>query len=109
MKLNQKKIFAIIFTLSFLGACSTFGFYNVPIVQGNLYEEEDLENLAKGLSKDQVKFILGTAMIQDPFHKNRWDYVNKVTIGDLVISDKKLTLYFDSNELLDSWVLENTQ
>lgn len=71
MKLNQKKIFAIILTLSFLGACSTFGFYNVPIVQGNLYEEEDLENLAKGLSKDQVKFILGTAMIQDPFHKNR--------------------------------------
>ncbi len=94
MKLNQKKIFAIILTLSFLGACSTFGFYNVPIVQGNLYEEEDLENLAKGLSKDQVKFILGTAMIQDPFHKNRWDYVNKVTIGDLVISDKKTNSIF---------------
>ena len=107
MKLNQKKIFAVILTLSFLGACSTFSFYNVPIVQGNLYEEKDLDNLAKGLSKDQVKFILGTAMIQSPFHKNRWDYVNKVTVGDLVISDKKLTLYFDSNELLDSWILED--
>ena len=58
MKLNQKKIFAVILTLSFLGACSTFSFYNVPIVQGNLYEEKDLDNLAKGLSKDQVKFLI---------------------------------------------------
>ena len=107
MKLNQKKIFAVILTLFFLGACSTFSFYNVPIVQGNLYEEKDLDNLARGLSKDQFKVILGTAMIQSPFHKNRWDYVNKVTVGDLVISDKKLTLYFDSNELLDSWILED--
>ena len=78
-------------------------------MQGNIFNEEDTVKLEKGLTKDQVKFILGTALVQDPFHKNRWDYVNKVTVGDLVISDKKLTLYFDSNELLDSWILEDTQ
>ena len=81
--------------------------YNVPVIQGNIFAEEDVNKLSKGLTKDQVKFILGTALIQDPFHKNRWDYLNKVTVGDLVVSDKKLTLYFDSNEALDSWVVEN--
>ena len=48
-------------------------------------------------------------MVQDPFHKNRWDYVNKVTVGDLVVSDKKLILYFNSDELLDTWIIEDTQ
>ena len=107
MKLNQTNIFSIILALSFLGACSSFGFYNVPVIQGNIFAEEDVNKLSKGLTKDQVKFILGTALIQDPFHKNRWDYLNKVTVGELVVSGKKLTLYFDSNEALDSWVVEN--
>ena len=62
---------------------------------------------AKGLNKDQVRFILGTALVQDPFHKNRWDYVNKVTVGDLEVSNKKLILYFNSDELLDSWIIED--
>ena len=48
-------------------------------------------------------------MVQDPFHKNRWDYVNKVTVGDLVVSDKKLILYFNSDELLDTWIIEDIQ
>ena len=63
--------------------------------------------ISKGLNKDQVRFILGTALVQDPFHKNRWDYVNKVTVGDLEVSNKKLILYFNSDELLDSWIIED--
>ena len=71
------------------------------------FTEEDTNKLSKGLNKDQVRFILGTALVQDPFHKNRWDYVNKVTVGDLEVSNKKLILYFNSDELLDSWIIED--
>ena len=109
MKQHQKKLLSLALVLCFLQGCSTFQFYNVPVVQGNLYEQEDLDKLSKGLTKEQVKFILGTALVQDPFHKNRWDYINKVTVGELVVSDKKLIVYFDSNDLLDSWVFENIQ
>jgi len=104
---KHHKFLLIISSFIILNACSTFSFYNVPIIQGNIFEEEDLGKLSKGLTKDQIKFIFGTALIQDPFHKNRWDYINNVTVGDMVVSNKKLTLVFDSNELLDSWIVED--
>jgi len=109
MKPYNKNLLTVIIASSFLFSCSTFSFYNVPVVQGNIFTEEDTDNVSKGLNKEQVKFILGTAMVQDPFHKNRWDYVNKVTVGDLIVSDKKLILYFNSDELLDTWIIEDTQ
>jgi len=107
MKPHNKNILTVIIASSFLFSCSTFSFYNVPVVQGNIFTEEDTDKLSKGLNKDQVRFILGTALVQDPFHKHRWDYVNKVTVGDLEVSNKKLILYFNSDELLDSWIIED--
>jgi outer membrane protein assembly factor BamE len=107
MKPHNKNILTVIIASSFLFSCSTFSFYNVPVVQGNIFTEEDTDKLSKGLNKDQVRFILGTALVQDPFHKNRWDYVNKITVGDLEVSNKKLILYFNSDELLDSWIIED--
>jgi|TARA_B100000900_G_scaffold414802_1_gene442573 outer membrane protein assembly factor BamE len=109
MSRHNKNFISLILASVFLYGCSTFSFYNVPVVQGNIFNEEDTVKLEKGLTKDQVKFILGTALVQDPFHKNRWDYVNKVTVGELVVSNKKLTVFFDSNELLDSWIIEDSQ
>ena len=109
MSRHNKNFISLILASVFLYGCSTFSFYNVPVVQGNIFNEEDTVKLEKGLTKDQVKFILGTALVQDPFHKNRWDYVNKVTVGELVVSNKKLTVFFDSNELLDSWIMEDSQ
>ena len=109
MKPYNKNLLTVIIASSFLFSCCTFSFYNVPVVQGNIFTEEDTYMLSIGLNIEQVKFILGTAMLQDPFHKNRWDYVNKVTVGDLVVSDKKLILYFNSDELLDTWIIEDTQ
>ena len=109
MSRHNKNFISLILASVFLYGCSTVSFYKVPVVQGNIFNEEDTVKLEKGLTKDQVKFILGTALVQDPFHKNRWDYVNKVTVGELVVSNKKLTVFFDSNELLDSWIIEDSQ
>ena len=55
----------------FLASCSSLTPYKVPILQGNIFEEEDIEKLTEGLTKDQVQFVFGTALIQDPFHSNR--------------------------------------
>ncbi len=49
--------------------------YRANISQGNLIKEEDLEQVEVGMTKNQVRFLLGTPMIDDPFSKQRWDYI----------------------------------
>ena len=102
MKENLKfsTAFLLIF---FITSCSSFSFYKVPVTQGNIFEDEDIDKLQVGQSMDQVQFILGSPMIKDPFHSNRWDYLNLVTVGDEKIVEKKLVVIFDDENLLSSW------
>lgn len=55
--------------------------YRANIAQGNLIEEEDLAQLEIGMTKNQVRFLLGTPMIDDPFSRERWDYVYYLKLG----------------------------
>ncbi len=55
--------------------------YRASIAQGNLVKEEDLAQLEVGMTRKQVRFLLGTPMIDDPFNRDRWDYVYYLTIG----------------------------
>ena len=55
--------------------------YRMNISQGNLIEQEDLDQLEVGMTRNQVRFLLGTPMIDDPFHAARWDYVYFLKIG----------------------------
>ena len=49
--------------------------------QGNLLNQEDVDQVEVGMTRPQVRFLLGTPMIDDPFHKNRWDYIYYLKIG----------------------------
>ena len=102
MKENLKvsTAFLLIF---FISSCSSFSFYKVPVTQGNIFEDEDIKKLQVGQSMDQVQFILGSPMIKDPFHSNRWDYLNLIMVGDEKIVEKKLVVVFDDQNLLSSW------
>lgn len=51
-----------------------FSPYRPDIQQGNFVSEEMLNQLKVGMTRDQVRFIFGTALLADPFHANRWDY-----------------------------------
>jgi outer membrane protein assembly factor BamE len=55
--------------------------YRQAIAQGNLIEQEDLDQAELGMTRNQIRFLLGTPMIDDPFHKDRWDYVYYLKIG----------------------------
>ena len=55
--------------------------YKVDIVQGNYVTDRMVSNLSKGQSRDQVRAILGTPLIVDPFRKNRWDYIFLINRG----------------------------
>jgi|TARA_B100001250_G_scaffold152716_1_gene131132 outer membrane protein assembly factor BamE len=106
MKQLTKVFLIIIFSLGVVSSCSSLAPFKVAILQGNIIEDKDVEQLIKGLSKDQVQYLLGTPLLNSPIHQNRWDYFYSVKVGETVIGEKKLSLSFDENEKLETWILE---
>jgi len=105
--MQLSKVFLII-TLSLGGVtgCSTLAPFKVAILQGNIIEDEKVEQLTKGLSKDQVQYLLGTPLLNSPIHQKRWDYFYSVKVGETVVGEKKLSLTFNEDEKLETWILE---
>jgi outer membrane protein assembly factor BamE len=72
--------------------------YRANISQGNIVEEEDLDQVEAGMTRNQVRFLLGTPMIDDSFHRNRWDYVYYVKIGRNDATAKRwVTILFEAD------------
>lgn len=98
-------LFSVILLLT---ACtkSQTGGYNLPLLykidvqQGNVVEQEMLNKLEQGMDQDKVKFILGTPILIDPFHTNRWEYVYSYSKNGEVREQRHITVYFDENKLL---------
>lgn len=96
---------SIILCFLFISACSSLkfpGVYHVTVQQGNYIEEEMVQKLTKGQTKEQVRFILGTPMIEDTFNQNRWDYYYNIKRGDKQIETKHFTVHF-ANNLVTHW------
>jgi len=88
-----------------LSACSTWrvpqfpGVYRIPISQGNLITQEMIDQLEPGMTRRQVVFVMGTPLVRDPFHQDRWDYVFNYQPGGGIRGQERVTLYFE-NDLL---------
>ncbi len=92
--LFQKSVVLAIVLGCLVGAAGCV--YRANISQGNIVEEEDLDQVEVGMTRNQVRFLLGTPMIADPFHQDRWDYVYYVKIGRNDASAKRwVTVLFD--------------
>ncbi|MFQ3266199.1 MAG: outer membrane protein assembly factor BamE [Colwellia sp.] len=71
---------AIIVTALTLSSCSSWVFrYDVP--QGNYLEQKSIDKLQVGMTKEQVKFILGSPVVIDTFNDNTWSYIYKLKSG----------------------------
>lgn len=69
------------------------------IQQGNSLDEKNISQLREGMKRSEVRYLMGTPMITDPFHENRWDYIYTYqTAGE----DRKMgrvTLWFDNDKV----------
>lgn len=86
-----------------LSACGFVGFpgvYRIDVEQGNIVTEEMVAQLKPGMSRRQVRFILGTPLLEDPFNQSRWDYPYVKRNGLKVLSESRLTVYFDGDNLV---------
>jgi outer membrane protein assembly factor BamE len=91
-----------LFTLAVaLPACST-RLYKADVVQGNFVSKEQVAALRTGMPKPQVRNILGTPLLTDIFHADRWDYVFTMSRNGAAPTPRRLTVYF-KGETLDKW------
>lgn len=74
--------------------------YKVEIQQGNVITQDMVARLAPGMTRAQVRFLLGSPPITDPFHANRWDYVYRLAKGGKLVEERKLTLFFENDQLV---------
>ncbi|RYF65978.1 MAG: outer membrane protein assembly factor BamE, partial [Comamonadaceae bacterium] len=82
------------------GALATVTPYKVEVVQGNFVSKEQVDLLKAGQSRQQVREILGTSLLTDVFHSNRWDYVFTIRRQGVEPQQRRLTLFFNG-ELLE--------
>lgn len=87
---------------SVMSACTTvprfINEYKIDIQQGNVLTQDMVSQLRPGLTKDQVRFILGTPVLADMFHANRWDYVYSLRKGNSGETEmRKFSTFFDAD------------
>ncbi len=71
--------------------------YKVDIQQGNFVSSEMLSKLKPGMTKEQVRFVLGTPLLTDMFHANRWDYIFRLQKPNGAITTNRVTIFFNEN------------
>ena len=74
--------------------------YKMDIRQGNYVTAEMREKLKLGMSRQQVRYVLGTPLISDAFHANRWDYVYRLQQAGKLVDQHGLTIYFEGDKLV---------
>jgi outer membrane protein assembly factor BamE len=73
---------------------STFAPYKMEIRQGNLISPEMRERIRVGMSRQQVSSALGSPLISDVYHANRWDYIYRLEVKGKLVEEHRLALYF---------------
>ena len=88
--------------LSVLAGCGSFGFpgvYRINVEQGNIITQDMVDQLKPGMTRRQVRFVLGTPLLEDPFHSDRWEYIYMLRNGDRTLFERRLTVFFEGDSL----------
>lgn len=81
-----------------LAACN-ISTYRIDVQQGNVVTQESISKLKAGMTRAQVKFVLGTPLVTDTFHPDRWDYFYKFDKAGNPREQRRLTLVFRDDKL----------
>ena len=76
--------------------------HRLEIQQGNIIKDDKVDQLKIGSSKRQVKFVMGSPLLTDPFHSDRWDYVFTNQPGDTrdITEYQHISVYFEGDKLV---------
>ena len=75
--------------------------YRMEIQQGNFISQEAVSQLKAGMTKDQVRFVLGTSLVADIFHEDRWDYVyRRQRANSSHVEERRISVFFQDDKLV---------
>jgi len=97
------RILFLSLTLALLAGCSNWGFpgvYRINVEQGNIVTQEMVDQLKPGMTRRQVRYILGTPLLEHTFDRDRWDYVYMVRNGTRTVDENRLSVFFEGDELV---------
>lgn len=85
-----------------VAGCSSvkLGPHRIDVQQGNALDQDNVARLKTGLNRSQVRFLLGTPLVVDPFRSDRWDYVYVYYKAGKLAEQKRITLFFDGDTLV---------
>lgn len=99
------RTFLLLFLLP-LAACSSASKvgsvvtpYKIDVRQGNYVTQDMVAQLKLGMSRDQVKFVLGSPLVADMFHADRWDYIYRFQSGKGELQQRRLVVFFEDEKL----------
>jgi outer membrane protein assembly factor BamE len=98
---------ALLLLAVLLGGCSFSDFrfglpgvYRIDIPQGNIVNQEMVDQLQPGMNKRQVRFVMGTSLILDTFEPDRWDYLRSLETRKQKRTQEGISLFFENDKLV---------
>jgi len=83
-----------------LASAATGCVYRINIQQGNFLDQAAVDQVKSGMTRSQVRYLLGTPMVADSFNKERWDYIYYLKIGrSRHLDSRRVTVYFDGEKV----------
>src|SRR5690606_37621557 len=96
------RLATLLLASALLTGCGYFqfpGIHRVEVQQGNIITQDMVNQLRPGMTKSQVRFIMGTPLVADSFHQNRWDYYYSVKKSNGDLKREQVTVYFSEGKL----------
>jgi len=88
------------FVLLCLAVLASACVYRINIQQGNYLDQAAVEQVKAGMTRSQVRYLLGTPMVADPFNKERWDYIYYLKKGrSRHVDSRRVTVYFEDEKV----------
>jgi outer membrane protein assembly factor BamE len=95
MRLSSARILCLLLLAAASGGCV----YKMDIQQGNYLEGKTVDQLQVGMTRSQVRYLLGTPMVPDLFDKDRWDYLYWFEKGHSRAQQRRLVVYFKDDKV----------
>ena len=102
MMSSRRLVLWLFATLVFGALTGCYPGYRMDVEQGNVVTPEQRARLQLGMGRREARFVLGSPLVKDPFHADRWDYVYSLRDGATgTVDQQRLSLFFKDDLLVD--------